>query len=91
MPYKLKDQSGKFLKIIEYPNNCYAVVTTDEMGGCEPTLYKDGRDVLNGVRIIEMVNENRAEELNEIIKSGVSVTSEVTDRLHQIEVTQVEV
>lgn len=79
------------MKIIEYPNNCYAVVTTDEMGRCEPTLYKDGRDVLNGVRIIEMINKIRAEELREIIKSGVSVASEITDRLHQIEVTQVEV
>lgn len=91
MAYVLKDQSGRFLKITEYPHRSYMLEMLDPTSGVKPTIYPDSRDFLNGVKIVEYINEIRAKELNAIIQSGKEVDDVMLRNLCQIEVEMVEV
>lgn len=90
MPYMLKDQFGRYLKIIEYPHNQYSVITADDVD-IKPTVFADGREVLNGAGIIGMINNDRKEELSGLVGSGATITGEMLEKLQIIEVTQVEI
>lgn len=89
MPFMLRDQHGRYLKIIEYPHNQYAVLTADDVD-VKPTVFADGREVLNGAGIIGIVNNCRKEELSRLVGSGATITGEMLEKLQIIEATQVE-
>lgn len=88
--YALRDQFGRYLKIIEYPHNQYSVIPADDID-IKPTVFADGREVLNGAGIIKTINEIRKKELNQIVGSGMTVTSKMLEELQILEVTQVEI
>lgn len=90
MKYALRDQCGRYVKILEYGHNAHGIKLLDHIHDEEPSLFKDDWEVRAAIVILNQINVIRTQELEEIKRTGIKVSPELAEKLGEIKVTRVE-
>lgn len=90
MPWIMRDQHGRYLRINDYGHEQYSIEALDLIDGQAPTVFETSWDFREGVVIIDQINAERERYVENVKRMGLKVSPDSIDKLERIEVTMVE-